>query len=183
MAIGIHCVYSLVFSISKDRDPLSITKDEFLQSYEKMKNFPEDMPHDEISQNYHNARKIPEKLAAIGFDIVPLEANVEADSLNNGEFEEVSKLEHVRWVRHHIDSGWSYAPIKNKSHKQHDALVAWDEEERNKADFVYGKCYTPKMGLKEGVVLSESYKNLDRVIILAMPWILESVGYKIVKRK
>ena len=160
MAIGIYCIYSLVFSINNDRDPLSITKDEFLQVYEKMKNFPEDIPHDEISQNYHNARKIPEKLAAIGFDIVPLEANVEADSLNNDEFEEISKLEHVRWVRHHIDSGWSYAPIKNKSHKQHDALVAWDEEERNKADFVYGKCYTPKMGLKEGVVLSEVIQKI-----------------------
>jgi hypothetical protein len=95
----------------------------------------------------------------------------------------MSKLEHIRWVRHHIDSGWSYAVNKNKPYKQHDALVAWDEEERINADFVYGKWYAPKMGLKEGVVLSESFKNLDRVIILAMPWILERVGFKIVRRK
>ncbi len=40
--------------------------------YEKMKTLPDGLPQDEISQNYHNARKIPEKLAAVGFMIVPL---------------------------------------------------------------------------------------------------------------
>jgi len=86
-------------------------------------------------------------------------------------------------VRHHIDNGWCFAPVKNKAVKQHDALVAWDEEERKHVDAIYGKSYTQKMGTDEGEILSENYRNLDRVITLAIPWILESVGYKIVRAK
>jgi hypothetical protein len=142
---------------------------------------PEGMPHDEVSQNIDNARKIPEKLSAVGFTIVPLEANLPADSFSDLEFEKVSHLEHIRWVRHHIDAGWSYSHVKNKSNKQHDALVAWDEEEQRDAEAVYGKSYVKKMGVAKGEFLSEYYRNLDRVITLAIPWILENAGYKMVK--
>lgn len=181
MAIGIHTIYSLVFSSGKENEPLSITKEEFLVLNEKMKSLPEEMPHDEVSQNYHNARKIPEKLSAIGFAIIPLDAKLPADSLSKPEFEKVSQLEHIRWVRHHIDGGWCYAPKKNKTKKLHDALVAWDENERNHAELVYGKSYTQKMGVATGEILNEYYRNLDRVITLAIPWILENVGYKMVR--
>lgn len=182
MAAGIHSIYSLVFSIDKGRNPLSITKEEFQATFENMKRLPDDMPLDEVSQNYHNARKIPEKLAAVGYMIIPLDAKIKPDQMDENEFEKLSRLEHIRWVRHHIDAGWTYAPIKNKPQKQHDALVAWDEGERINADLVYGKCYTQKMGLSEGEILSEQYKNLDRVITLAIPWILENVGFKIIKQ-
>jgi hypothetical protein len=181
MAAGVYTIYSLVFSSNKVDNPLSITKEEFMAFYEKMKALPESMPHDEVSQNYHNARNIPKKLAAVGYGIVPLDAKDPAGALSVGAFETVSRLEHVRWVRHHVDNGWSYAPIKNKPLKQHDALVAWDEEERQNAGAVYGKSYIQKMGIAEGEILSEYYRNLDRVITMAIPWILESVGYKMIK--
>ena len=183
MAVGIHNIYSLVFSSGKEKEPLSITKEEFLAQSEKVRNLPQGMPHDEVSQNYHNARKIPEKLAAVGFAIVPLDSNLPADSLNETEFEKVSRLEHIRWVHHHIDAGWSYAPEKNKTNKLHDALIAWDEDERKLAEKVYGKGYSSKMGLTTGEFLSEHYRNLDRVITMAIPWILENVGYKMVRLK
>jgi hypothetical protein len=181
MAAGVYAIYSLVFSSNKVDNPLSITKEEFMAFYEKMKALPEGMPHDEVSQNYHNARNIPKKLAAVGYGILPLDAKQPAGTLSEGAFEIVSRLEHVRWVRHHIDNGWSYAPIKNKPLKQHDALVAWDEEERQNAAAIYGKSYTQKMGIAEGEILSEYYRNLDRVITLAIPWILECVGFQKVK--
>ena len=181
MAAGIHAIYAFVFESGKADDPLSITKDEFMPFYEKMRTLPEGLPHDEVSQNYHNARKIPEKLAAVGFTIKPIEVEGQADELNAEEFEKVSRLEHIRWVRHHIDNGWCYAPIKNKPMKEHDALIAWDEEERQILEDVYGKSYAKKMGAGEGYVLNEHYRNLDRVITKAIPWILESVGYKMVK--
>ena len=183
MAVGIHSIYSLLFSSGKEDDPLSITKEEFIDFNKKMKNLPDEMPHDEVSQNYHNARKIPEKLSAVGFTIVPLEAKIPADLFDQREFEIVSRLEHVRWVRHHIDAGWSYSPTKQKMNKLHDALVAWDEEERKNADAVYGECYAKKMGIGSGEILSEHYRNLDRVITLAIPWILENAGYKMVRLK
>jgi hypothetical protein len=170
-----------VFELGVTDDPLKITKEQFIGYYDKRKSLPEGLPADEVSQNYHNARKIPEKLAAVGFAIVPLDAKEPADELTQAEFEQVSRLEHLRWVRHHIDNGWRYAPEKNKAVKQHDALVAWDEEERQKAAAVYGKSYAEKMGTDPGATLSEYYRNLDRVITLAIPWILESVGYKIVR--
>ena len=84
-------------------------------------------------------------------------------------------------MRHHIDNGWRYAPEKHKAVKQHDALVAWDEEERQKVEAVYGISYAQKMGTEPGAILSEYYRNLDRVITQAIPWILESVGYKMVR--
>ena len=183
MAVGIHTIYSLVFSLGKEQDPLSITREEFLALYEKMKKLPEEMPHDEVSQNYHNARKIPEKLSAVGFMIVPLDAKLPADSFSEPDFEKVSRLEHIRWVQHYIDAGWSYSSIKHKPNKRHDALVAWDENERQDAEVVYGKSYIKKMGVANDEILSEHYRNLDRVITLAVPWILENAGYKMVKLK
>jgi hypothetical protein len=181
MAAGIHAIYALVFESGKVDDPLSITKDEFMPFYAKMQSLPEGLPHDEVSQNYHNARKIPEKLAAVGFMIEPLGEAGEADALTEEEFEMVSRLEHIRWVRHHIDNGWRYASKKNKAMKQHDALIAWDDAERQQVEAVYGKSYAQRMGDGEGNVLSEYYRNLDRVITLAIPWILESVGYQMVR--
>jgi hypothetical protein len=180
MAAGVYAIYSLVFSSNKANDPLSITKEEFMAFYETMKALPDGMPQDEVSQNYHNARNIPKKLASVGYGIVPLDAKDPDDALSKEALETVSQLEHVRWVRHHIDNGWSYAPKKNKPLKQHDALVAWDEEERQNAEAVYGKSYTQKMCTANGEILGEDYRNLDRVISMAIPWILESVGYKMI---
>ncbi len=181
MAAGIHAIYALVFELSKVNDPLSITKDEFLAFYEKMKTLPDGLPQDEISQNYHNARKIPEKLAAVGFMIVPLGTEEEMGVLTDAEFEKVSRLEHIRWVRHHIENGWRYAPVKNKAMKLHDALIPWDEEEQKNVNEVYGASYAQRMGNSEGNVLSQYYRNLDRVITMAIPWILECVGYQMVR--
>jgi hypothetical protein len=183
MAACIHAMYSLAFSLEKGRDPLSVTKKEFLAIYDKMQTLPEGMPQNEVSQNYHNARTIPEKLKAVGYAIVPIDADLAAEELRNPALEKVSKLEHIRWVRHNIDAGWSYAPEKQKSFKLHDALVAWDEEERQAAEQVYGKYYAEKMGMEKGEVLNEHYRNLDRIISLTIPWVLEITGYKMVKVK
>ena len=84
-------------------------------------------------------------------------------------------------MRHHVDNGWCYAPIKNEAMKQHNALVAWDEEEQQNLEVVYGKSYTQKMGNGEGELLDENYRKLDRVMTMAIPWILESVGFKMVR--
>ncbi len=183
MAAGIHAMYALVFESGKVDNPLSITKEEFLAFYEKMNKLPEGMPHDEVSQNYHNARKIPEKLAAVGFAIVPLGSKEPEGSFTDEDFEIVSRLEHIRWVRHQIDNGWCYSPMKNKAMKQHDALIAWDDEERQNLEEIYGKSYAQRMGDGEGNLLSKHYRNLDRVITMAIPWILERVGYKMIRAK
>lgn len=181
MAVGIHTIYSLVFSSGKESDPLSITKAEFQKAYEKMQSLPDEIPPDEVSQNYHNARKIPEKLAVIDFHIIPLHSTQQADTFTDEEFEKVSRLEHIRWVQHHIQAGWAFSPKKDKPKRLHNALVAWDEEERKNAAAIYGKTCSEKMGLEEGQTLSEYYRNLDRIITLAIPWILEDVGYKMVR--
>ena len=183
LALGIHTIYSLVFSSGKEQEPLTITREEFFKAFNQIQKLPDELPHDEVSQNYHNARKIPEKLTSVGFAIVPFEANMMPDSLNEEEFEKVSRLEHIRWVRHHVDAGWAYAPRKQKMNKLHDALVAWDDTERTKAEEVYGRNYVKKMGVARGEVLSDHYKDLDRVITMAIPWMLEKVGYKMVRIK
>ena len=86
IASGIHAVYSLVFELGVTDDPLKITKDQFMAYFTKRKSLPAGLPADEVSQNYHNARKIPEKLAAVGFAIVPVDAKDPADELSQAEF-------------------------------------------------------------------------------------------------
>ena len=181
MGVGIHAVYSLVAGSAKEVDPLTITKEQFMDQYQQMQVLPASMPPDEVSQNYHSARKIPEKLAAVGYKIVPIDSEDSAEQLSNEAFEKVSRLEHIRWVRHHIDAGWQFSPVKNKALKQHDALVAWDEHEREQAELIYGQAYIQKMGLEKGQTLSEPYRNLDRATTMAIPWILEIAMYKIIK--
>lgn len=181
MAAGIHAMYSLVFSLEKGRDPLSINKEEFLAYFEKMKSLPEGLPHDEVSQNYHNARKIPEKLKAVGYTIVPVDVDLPGATFDHKDIEKISHLEHIRWVRYFIDAGWSYDPQKQKDYKLHDALVAWDDNERQNAEQVYGKSYIEKMGIDNGEILNEHYRNLDRMVTLAIPWILENAGLKMVR--
>lgn len=182
IATGIHAMYTMIFKSGKADDPLSVTKEEFLTHFEEMGSLLDDgLLQDEISQNYHNARKIPEKLAAVGFRIKPRTTQKESDELTEEEFETVSRLEHIRWVRHHIDNGWCYSPEKNKALKQHDTLVAWDEDEFRRIEEIYGKSYTLKMGVEDGIVLSEKYRDIDRAITKAIPWILENVGYIMVR--
>jgi hypothetical protein len=55
--------------------------------------------------------------------------------------------------------------------------------ENQNIETVYGKKYASKMGTAKGNALNEHYRNLDRVITLAIPWILETVGYKMVKMR
>lgn len=181
IAAGIHATYALMYQSGKTNDPLSITKEEFLTFYKQRQALPDGMPQDKVSQNYHSARKIPEKLAAVGLTIIPMDDNNPADTFTDTELEIISRLEHIRWVKHQIDNGWRYAPLQNTAMKQHDALVAWDEDERKNANKVYGKRYAQKMGKSEGQILSEYYRNLDRVITRSIPWILEIAGLKMVR--
>lgn len=181
IAAGIHATYALMYESGKTNDPLSITKEEFRTFYKQRQALPNGMPQDKVSQNYHSARKIPEKLAAVGFTIIPMDDNSPADSFTDTELEVISRLEHIRWVKHQIDNGWRYAPLHNTAMKQHDALVAWDEDERKNAEKVYGKRYARKMGRSEGQILSEYYRNLDRVITRSIPWILEIAGFKMLR--
>ncbi|GAG25091.1 unnamed protein product, partial [marine sediment metagenome] len=57
------------------------------------------------------------------------------------------------------------------------------KKEAQTIELVYGKTYAANMGTSKDTILSEHYCNLDRVITLAIPWILETVGYKIVMMK
>ena len=181
MAVGVNAMYDLIFSIK--RDPFTITREEFLQQYEQLNSLPESLLQDEISQNHHSASSIPEKLAAAGLAVVPISANIPEVEFTKDELEKVSRLEHIRWTRHHIDAGWSFDAVKQKPLKLHDALVAWDEEERVKVAGLYGKSYAARMGTEKGKVLSEHYRNLDRLISMAIPWLLESAGYKMIRLK
>jgi hypothetical protein len=181
MAIGVHSMYECM--VTGNQDPKQISREVFLEKLAAISALPENIPHDEVSQNYDSARKIPEKLNAIGIMIVPTNTELLAYDFTDDELERVSRLEHIRWVRHHIEAGWSYHPQKQKSVKLHNGLVAWDEAERQRAQSVYGALYTAKMGMGENEYLTEHYRNLDRAITRAIPWILESVGFKMVKMK
>ncbi|MBN1266432.1 MAG: hypothetical protein JXA25_13130 [Anaerolineales bacterium] len=138
------------------------------------------LPLDEKRQNRTSARSILRHVRAIGLDLIPLTASAKPVTLTSDQIEEMARMEHQRWVLTHIRSGWEYAPVTRKSFKQHNDLVPWDEEEKGRMVEVYGPDEAGRMGT---VVLSDSIRDLDRVIVRSYPDILRQAGYTLVAGK
>ena len=118
----------------------------------------EALPEDEKAQNRDAVRDIPNKLAFIGFVMMPSRSNQpifkfpkQANDLNK-----LARMEHARWVRAKEDAGWSYAATTDKSKKVHSSMVPWEE-------------------------LTEKDQKTDIEFVRAIPEILAEAGYTMVK--
>jgi hypothetical protein len=114
------------------------------------------LPDDEKEQNRNNARDIANKLASIGYAIVPARGNVTVGELDKDEVKLLGKVEHERWMQQKLDNGWEYARKTNKTKRQHKLLVSWEDlppEEREK----------------------------DCILVRGIPQILAKAGYTMIK--
>jgi hypothetical protein len=116
----------------------------------------QDLPEYEKESNRDNVRDIANKLAAVGYVMVPARSNEPPFDFPGDDLEFLAELEHQRWMKEKINAGWKYAPSTEKEEKLHSALLEWDE-------------------------LPEGEKGKDRALIQQIPNILAKAGYAIVK--
>jgi hypothetical protein len=116
----------------------------------------EELPEEIRDANRAQAAGIRAKLDQIGCTIGVRTPDVAEFSYRGNELEELSKLEHDRWSQDKIAAGWTYAPVRNDSAKQHDCLVPWSE-------------------------LSEVEREKDRDAVRNIPGILAEVGLQPVR--
>lgn len=86
-----------------------------------------ELPDDDKEQNRNNARDIPNKLAGIGYVLVPARGNEVAHGFTKEESEKLAKIEHERWMRDKLNAVWKYAKTTNKANKLHQCIVDRDE--------------------------------------------------------
>jgi hypothetical protein len=99
-----------------------------LMSYDKL-------PEEEKEQNRNNVKDIPNKLASIGYTLLPARGDQVAHRLTKAESEKLAKMEHERWVQEKLSAGWKYAKKTNEAKKLHQCIIDWDklsEEEKDK---------------------------------------------------
>jgi hypothetical protein len=116
----------------------------------------QDLPEYEKDSNRDNVRDIANKLAAVGYVMVPARSNEPPFDFPGDDLEFLAELEHQRWMTEKINTGWKHSQKTEKEQKLHSALVEWDE-------------------------LPEEEKEKDRVLIQQIPKILTKAGYAIVK--
>jgi hypothetical protein len=125
------------------------------KTHSSLKPYP-DLPEYEMESNRDNVRDIANKLAAIGYLMVPARSNEPPFDFPGDDLEYLAELEHQRWMTEKINAGWRHSPETEKEKKLHSALMEWDE-------------------------LAEGEKDKDRALIQQIPKILAKAGYAIVK--
>lgn len=120
-----------------------------LKSYHKL-------PDDEKEQNRNNARGIANKLATIGYTMIPARGSVTPSKLKQDEVKLLAKMERERWMREKLDTGWEYAKVTNKTKKQHKLLVPWED-------------------------LPPEEQEKDCILVRGIPQILAKAGYTMIK--
>jgi len=129
--------------------------DESKKEHSSLKPYAE-LPENEKESNRNNVKDIPNKLASVGYAMVPARGSETKSEFQNDEVEKLSKMEHKRWMKEKLDAGWKPAKKTIKEKKLHKDLKPWDE-------------------------LPEKEKEKDRALIRGIPIILARAGYVMVK--
>ena len=89
-----------------------------------------DQPLDLKNSSIEHIMSIPNKLDALGYEIVPdgsCYPDQKITSLSPSEVECLAILEHRRWVAERIKAGWVYAEERNVAARTSPYLVPWEE--------------------------------------------------------
>lgn len=115
-----------------------------------------ELTEDEKEQNRNNVKDIPNKLASVGYALLPARSDETPSGFSDDEIEKLAGMEHERWMQQKLDTGWRYAKKTNKLKKLHKELVAW-----------------------HGLPHKEQEK--DHSLVRGIPKILAKAGYTMVK--
>lgn len=125
------------------------------------KTHPALVAYDELPETLKEAsratvRDIPRKLDMLGYRIASSKDQEGLSKFSEMDLDRLVQLEHLRWMKHKLESGWTYGPKTDPGRKVHASLVGWEE-------------------------LSEEERQKDREMISSIPKILADAGYVIVK--
>jgi hypothetical protein len=137
-----------------------------------------ELPEDLKEQNRGTVRDIANKLARIGYVMVPARSDEPPFDFPGDDLEKLAEMEHNRWMKAKIEGGWRYAPERDDARKLQPALLPWhklSEEERAR---LFSPAEAAAIGTEE---LSEEDKEKDRDLVRGIPEILARAGYAIVK--
>jgi hypothetical protein len=118
----------------------------------------EDLPEHEKEQNRAAVRGIPNKLAQVGYVVIPARSNQAPFEFpeEDDDLERLAEMEHERWMASKLEAGWEHAPETDKQHKRHKALLPWADLPKEEGD-------------------------KDRALVRGIPRILAQAGYTVVK--
>jgi hypothetical protein len=115
-----------------------------------------ELPEDEKEQNRNNVRNIPNKLASVGYVMLPARGGGAPAQFQSDEVEKLARNEHERWMQQKLNEGWRHAESTDKERKLHKDLVPWDE-------------------------LPEDEREKDRTLVRSILRIIVKAGYTMVK--
>jgi hypothetical protein len=136
-----------------------------------------ELPEYEKDENRGNVRDIACKLASANYVMIPARSNEPPFNFPGTDLERLAEMEHDRWVRSKLQSGWHYARKTNKEQKLHQALLPWRRMTASERGQQYGP-YAAAVGVG---VLPEAEKEKDRLLVRGIPQILARAGYTVVK--
>lgn len=150
--------------------------DDKLKTHSSLQPYAE-LPEGEKEQNRGNVRDIASKLAVAGYVMMPARSNEPPFNFPGADLEQLAEMEHDRWMRLKLESGWHYGPRTSKEQKLHKALLPW----RKLSAAERARLYTPYDGAVGSTVLPEAEKKKDRVLVRGIPRILSRAGYTVVR--
>ena len=114
-----------------------------------------DLPDSLKYSNLRQARGIAKKLALMGWEMRPKDSEGEKVlEIPEDEVEMLALIEHEDWMRERLESGWTFAEIKDNENKASPYLVPYH-------------------------MLSEEIKDLDRDTVRNIPALLDRIGMAI----
>jgi hypothetical protein len=119
------------------------------------------VPYDDLDQEFKEqnrayVRDIPNKLARIGYVMIPARSDESPFDFPGDDLEQLAIREHERYVKAKLAVGWRPGPETSDEEKVSPALAPWDE-------------------------LDGMQKEKDRDLIRGIPDILARAGYAIVR--
>ena len=132
-----------------------------------------ELPEEAREQNRAVVRDIPNRLAAIGYIMLPARAQEEPSSIPEESLERLAQMEHERYVRERLAQGWRYGEERDDRLRTHPALVYWHVGAHKERE----RYTTDEQGRLGPGSLPEEEKDKDRALVRAIPRILARAGY------
>ena len=148
-----------------------------LKTHSSLKPYAE-LPENEKEDNRSFVRDIPNKLARLGYVMIPARSHDPSFDFPEAELEWMTEIEHDRWVNSKLAAGWRWGPKTDKASRLHQDLVPWRTLSQEERAARYTAAGAEACGEGE---LPEPEKEKDRQLVRGIPKILAKAGYAIVK--
>jgi len=139
-----------------------------------------DLPLDEQEQNRASVREIANKLAHVGYVMLPARGEAVPFNFPERDLDQLAELEHDRWLKLKLADGWRWAERTDKARRLHRALILWRELSEEEKAQRFTAAELQAIGPGE---IPEDEKHKDRDLVRGIPEILAKNGFEVVKTR